>query len=143
MPELTFAQFLQDNMLSSGIFVAIAALLVYTEIQIRSRRFNEVKPNEAISLINHSHAIVVDVRSDAEYENGHIINAMNIPLDKLEQSTKKLSKYKEKPIIAYCRTGNTSQKACKALEKEGFSSIHNLKGGIAAWERDNLPTNKK
>lgn len=143
MYELTLSQFLQDHMVLSGLFVALAVLLVYTEIQIRTRRFNEVKPSEAVSLINHKNAVVVDVRSNDDFNKGHIINAINIPLERLEQDSKKLAKYKEKPVIIYCRTGQTSQKACKHLEKENFNFIHNLRGGLMTWERDNLPLSSK
>lgn len=139
MQELTFTQFLQNHMFLTSLFVGLSVLLIYTEIQIRNRRYNEVKPSEAINLINHQNAVVIDVRSDKEFEQGHIINALNIPLDKLEQSSKKLSKYKDKAIIIYCRTGQTSQRACKQLEKDNFSKIHNLRGGLLSWERDSLP----
>jgi len=139
MPELSFSAFLQDHIFLSGTFVALAILLIYTEIQIRGRRFSEVKPAEAISLINHENAVVVDVRSEKEFAAGHIVNAVHVPLEKLEQDTKKLAKYKDKPLITYCRTGQTSQKACKKLESEGFTLIHNLRGGLMAWERENLP----
>ena len=139
MPELSFSDFLREHMFMSGTFVALAVLLIYTEIQIRKRRFNVVRPTEAIQLINHKNAVIIDVRSNEEYANGHIINAIHMPLDQINQDSKKINKYKSKPIIAYCRTGNTSQRACKLLEQAGFESIHNLQGGIMAWERDNLP----
>lgn len=142
MEEYTLTQFIKDNTITVGIFAALVVILIYTEIQLRLRRFSDVKPVEAVRLMNKGNAVVLDVRSTQEYDKAHIINAVSAPMDKLESEIKKLSKNKEKPIITYCNTGQTSQRACKELEKNGFTAIHNLRGGITAWQRDGLPLNK-
>ena len=142
MQEYTLGQFISENAIMCGVFAALIVILVVTEIQMRTRRFSDVKPADAVKLMNHSNAVVLDVRSVKDYQAGHIINAINVPLEQLANEIKKLGKNKEKPIITYCRSGNTSQRACKELEKEGFTAIHNLRGGIAAWERDGLPLSK-
>jgi rhodanese-related sulfurtransferase len=142
MEEYTFAQFVKDNAILSGVFVALIAILIYTEFQMRTRKFSDVKPVDAVKLMNHKNAVVLDIRSEKEYKDGHIINAIHVPPEKIDTEIKKLGKNKDKPVITYCRSGNTSQQACKALEKQGFTSIHNLRGGLAAWERDGLPLNK-
>lgn len=142
MQELTISEFITNHSFLVGTFAALVTLLIYTEFQIRTRRFSEVKPSEAVALINRENAVIVDVRSQKEFEEGHIVNAINIPLEGFERDSTKLSKHKDKHVITYCRSGNTSQRACKQLEKEGFTTIHNLKGGVLAWERDNLPLTK-
>ena len=50
-----------------------------------------------------------------------------------------LEKYKGKPIIAVCRSGNRSGSACGMLKKAGFENLHNLAGGMQAWEQAGLP----
>ncbi len=99
-------------------------------------------PQEAISLINHENAIVLDVREDNEYAKGHILNSIHIPLNTLSSKLGRLEKYRSKPIISSCLSGNRSGKACSILKKNGFENLHNLKGGISAWQNANLPLSK-
>jgi rhodanese-related sulfurtransferase len=54
-----------------------------------------------------------------------------------------LNKYKDKPIIVSCRSGAQSSAACLQLKKAGFTEVFNLKGGILAWQSDNLPVTRK
>lgn len=102
-----------------------------------------VEPSEAIRMINHDKAVVVDVREDNEVAEGTIVNAIHIPLGKLADRLQELETYKAKPIIVNCRSGHRSAQACKTLRKNGFESVHNLKGGIMAWQNASLPLNKK
>ncbi len=135
---MELSEFIAKNPILSGIFVALIVMWIIHEIQRYGRRFNEVSPTEAVNLINKEKAVVVDVRPEVEYKKGHLTNAINIPYQSLSSQTTKLQKYKNKPVIVYCRSGNFSAQACKQLEKEGFEALHNLRGGIMAWERDNL-----
>ena len=52
-------------------------------------------------------------------------------------------KYKDKPIICSCRSGQRSAQACSMLKKHGFENVYNLRGGMMAWESDSLPVTKK
>ena len=76
----------------------------------------------------------IDVRSQSEYQNGHIDNAININIsnkNNFEQEVNTLDK--NKPIYVYCHSGGRSNKACKVLEELGFVSIYNFSGGWKAW----------
>jgi rhodanese-related sulfurtransferase len=68
-------------------------------------------------------AIILDVRTNKEYYNGHIEGAMNISVDELIQELNQL-KDKNKPIITYCASGNRSAKAKKILESSGYTNVH-------------------
>jgi phage shock protein E len=72
-------------------------------------------------------ATIVDVRTKGEYQQGHIKNSVNIPLDKLDQNLKKLNK--NKPVITCCASGMRSASAKSILKSNGFTEVHN--GG--AW----------
>jgi rhodanese-related sulfurtransferase len=98
---------------------------------------------DATQLINHKNAILVDVRDVNDYREGHIINALHIPLADLDSHGKKLEKYKEKALITYCRSGQRSATACARLQKQGFTSVYNLRGGVMAWQKDNLPLTRE
>ena len=97
----------------------------------------------ATALINREEAVVVDVRSMNDFSNGHIINAINLPINGFKDQLGKLKKYQERPIIIHCRSGAQSGAAGKALRKEGFTKVYELKGGILAWQSANLPVSHK
>lgn len=97
---------------------------------------------EATQLINRSDALVVDLRSAEEYAKGHILGAKNIPLADLERRKGELDKHKAKPVIMHCGDGNRAGGGVALLRKSGFSSVHNLAGGYAAWQAAGLPVQK-
>ena len=121
----------------------VAGLLLYTFIDARLRGFDSINPTVATQLINRDDAVILDVRADNEYRDGHIVNSIHIPLSYLQDRLKELDKYKNKPIIVSCRSGQRSGQACMMLKKEGFETVYNLSGGIMAWKNDNLPITKK
>jgi GrxC family glutaredoxin len=98
-----------------------------------------IRPAEAVQLLNHQDAVVVDVRSDKEYKEGHIVNAMHIPLGILEKRLSDLDDYKKSSLIMVCRSGTRSSSATTMLSKQGFESVKNLHGGMLAWGSANLP----
>jgi len=82
-------------------------------------------------------AIILDVRTPGEFSTGHIMGAINIPVDKLSQNLNKL-KAKNKPIITCCASGMRSASAKGILQSKGYNNIYN--GG--AWHRLNQKINK-
>lgn len=98
----------------------------------------------AVQLINYKDALVLDVREGSEYSAGHVPNSKHIPADKLEERLQELEKFKSKPIILIHRSGvNSTGKAGTVLRNQGFAHVHNLEGGIDAWQQANLPIVKK
>lgn len=79
--------------------------------------------------------ILLDVREDFEFNNGHIPGARWIRLDDLPNRLNELPK--DKTIIAVCRSGNRSGLATELLRKQGFDA-HNMQGGILAWQTAGL-----
>jgi rhodanese-related sulfurtransferase len=102
----------------------------------------QVGPLEAVLLLNHDDALVLDVREKSEWADGHISRAKHIPLSQLKGKLTELEKFKGKPIVAVCRSGNRSGSACGILKKAGFENLHNLSGGMIAWEQAGLPREK-
>lgn len=121
-------------------FVSIAIFLLYDLISVDK---DSLDPLEAVKIINHQDALVVDVRPMADFTKGHIIHAMNFPLSNLLKQLSALEKYKERPIIMNCDSGARSAHACKQLRQQGFTQVYNLRGGILAWENANLPVTRK
>lgn len=135
-------QFLQSNIWTIMIALTSGAMLFWSVFGNRLRGIKEVDHVAAMQLINHKNALVLDVREQAEYDAGHVLNSKLIPLGKLKERLGELEKYRERPVIIICRTGNQSSFACALLGKQGFAQIYNLNGGIAAWQKANLPLEK-
>ncbi len=102
-----------------------------------------VLASEAVQLINHKNALVVDVRTEKEYKEGHVMNALHIPLGMLDDRIQELQAYKNHAVVMVCRSGARSAQAATKLKKQGFTNVHNIGGGMLAWERTNLPTTTK
>ncbi len=120
----------------------ISALLIYQTFG-NVGGGKSITPQEAIRMINHEQATVLDVREPAEVKRGKILDSITIPLANLGQQINKLQKYKTTPIIVVCQSGSRSSRACRILRKQGFESIYNLQGGILAWINASLPLSKK
>lgn len=136
-------EFAGNHLVLSATFVALLTLLVVSEIRRRGQSGNDVSAMEAVRLINHKPTLLLDVREDREYEEGHIKDAHHIPLGQINERAGEIEKYKNKPVVAYCRTGNRSASACARLRKLGFESVYNMRGGITAWQRENLPLSRR
>lgn len=138
-----YIEFLTNHFVLAGAWIAVAGMLIYSFFNARLRGFSAVHPSMATQLINRENAIILDVREDNEYREGHIINSLHIPVGYLGDRLKELEKYKEQPIIVGCRSGQRSSQACSILKKNGFDKVYNLSGGIMGWKNDNLPLTKK
>ena len=92
--------------------------------------FEFVNAKQAIVLLsNENNITLLDVRTVREYEDKHLKNAINIPVQTLNESLKLLNDKKDKRILVYCRSGSRSIKASRILEKNGFTPL-NIEGGI-------------
>ena len=122
--------------------VVILALLIQNLLSGAGGR-DSVDAARATELINHEDGVVVDVRPMADFNQGHIIGSINIPGSGFANQLKQLEKYKSRPVIVSCRSGAQSAQACATLRKAGFEKVHNLRGGVLAWQNANLPLTRK
>lgn len=132
-------QFIIDNILPIFIALFSGSMLLWSLFGSRIRGIQEVDCVAALQLINHKNALVLDVREQNEYNAGHVLNSTVIPLGKLNERIGELEKFKDQPVLIICNTGNRSCTACALLGKHGFAQAYNLVGGIAAWQKANLP----
>lgn len=132
-------EFIQQHWYWAALAAVSGTLLVITSL----RGGRGVSPAEATALINRDDALVIDVREAGEFASGHILNARHIPLADLEKRIGELEKFKDKPVIVNCQSGGRSGSACTVLKKAGFASVHNLEGGIGAWEQAGMPISRK
>jgi rhodanese-related sulfurtransferase len=124
-------------LLVAGLLAAWAAVTFY-ELRLRAQGTTHVTAADAVRLINKG-ALVIDVRKPEEYESGHIVNARNVPLDRMQNGEDAVHKQKGKILLAVCADGSSSGRAAGHLRKAGYENAFSLKGGIAGWRADNLP----
>jgi len=123
--------------LAGGTAAFALALLAYELSRARSGS-QSVGPMDAVRLLNQG-ALLLDVRTQAEFDSGHILDARHVPQDQLAGSAETLKKYKDKVVIACCESGMRSGAAARVLQAQGFAKVVNLKGGLQAWRAENLP----
>jgi rhodanese-related sulfurtransferase len=122
--------------LMTGLVVAWSAVMFY-ELRSRTQGATHVSAADAVRLINKG-ALVIDVRKPDEFQTGHIVNARNVPVDRVQQGDE-INKKKDKILLAVCADGSTSGRAAGHLRKAGYENAFSLKGGLAGWRADNLP----
>ncbi|MDR5172424.1 rhodanese-like domain-containing protein [Methylobacillus flagellatus] len=129
--------FFAKNALWIGLAIGSGIMLLLPTI--RRGAGAAVSASDAVILINRSHAVVLDVRDDAEFAAGHIADAKHIPLAQLPERLKELSKFKDKPVLVYCESGARAGKAAAILAKNEFKQVKQLQGGVKAWQDAKLP----
>ncbi|MDT7827832.1 rhodanese-like domain-containing protein [Pricia sp. S334] len=88
-------------------------------------------------LKNDENAVVLDVRTPEEVEEGYIPNATNIDFYLGQEFLTEVEKLdKDKNYYVYCRSGNRSGQACAVMNSVGFKNAYNLEGGFMKWEGD-------
>ena len=132
-------EFIRSNALLIGLAIGSGLMLLLPMLKKSSGGVPNLKPHEAVTLINRSNAIVLDVRDAAEFSTGHIADAIHIPVADLEVRLGELKKYKTKSILVNCQRGVRGGKACELLRKAEFTQVHNLQGGLNAWVEAKLP----
>jgi len=121
-----------------GGTAALALAVLAYEISRARNAGQAVGPLDAVRLLNQG-ALLLDVRSKAEFDSGHVIDARHLPQEDVAGSGESLKRYREKVVITCCETGTRSSAAARALKTQGFTRVVNLRGGLAAWRGENLP----
>jgi rhodanese-related sulfurtransferase len=126
--------------LVTGLIAAWSAVVFY-ELRLRAQGTTHVSAADAVRLINKG-ALVIDVRKPEEFQAGHIVNARNIGLERIQQDDDAIKKQKGKILLAVCADGASAGRAAGLLRKAGYENAFSLKGGLAGWRADNLPVVK-
>ena len=136
-------EFAGNNLILVAALAVITFLIIKTEIGAKLSKVAQLNVNEAVRFMNNDDVVVLDVRENNEYGTGHIRDSIHIPMASLTKRMNELEKFKNKKILAYCRSGSRSNHACRTLSKQGFENVNNLAGGIMSWTSANLPISKK
>jgi len=134
-------EFIQQNLMWVALAAISGGMLLWQTFKGGGGK--NVSVAQATLLINRQDALVVDVRETAEWSAGHIPAARHFPLSQFAKHLVEIEKFKDKPVVLVCASGNRSSAAARMLEKAGFAQVFNLAGGMRAWLDAGLPVTKK
>ncbi len=106
--------------------------------QVRAE-ISEVDATRARQVVDAGDALVVDVREQDEWDEGHIPGAVHIPRGNLESRIERAAPDRERAILLYCSAGNRSVFAAKTLAELGYEDVVSLSGGFTDWKRNGFP----
>ena len=100
----------------------------------------EIDVHTTAVVQNREDVILIDVREQWEYDEGHIPGITLIPMSEIAGRLDEVSTDKE--IIVTCRSGNRSGQVTEFLRTNGFDNVHNMQGGILAWQQAGYPVER-
>ena len=107
------------------------AQVIAVNIKAKPSSYKKISPDVAKKMMNDK-VIIVDVRSQSEYNTGYIENALLIPGNNIKELATKILPDLNATILVYCRSGNRSKKATKLLIDMGYQNVYDF-GGINNW----------
>lgn len=130
----------QNTLLLIVVALGSGLMLAWPMIQ-KSRSGAALSPTEAVQMMNHQHAVLVDIRDAAAFQAAHIPQARNLPVAEFEKKIASLPK--NKPIILVCEQGRSAVAAAAQLRKLGIAEVTLLEGGLRAWSAAGMPVTAK
>jgi molybdopterin/thiamine biosynthesis adenylyltransferase/rhodanese-related sulfurtransferase len=100
---------------------------------------SEIDATHARERIESGEPVVVDVREQDEWDEGHIAGAIHVPRGHLESRIERLAPDTSRPVVVYCSAGNRSAFAAKTLTDLGYEDVVSLAGGFTDWKRNGFP----
>jgi len=136
-------EFAGNHLLMVGGFVAVLGFLIWTEVMRKVQGLTELTPAEAVPWINQSDAVIIDISAVADFNKGHIVNAMNLQASRLANPDGEIQKLKDSKLLVVCKSGQTAIAAAGSLRKMGANEVAVLKGGMSQWRADQFPVTTK
>ena len=132
---------IQRSWLAGGLLVVVSAAIAATaEDAKKSAGPESISPGELAELIQLGQApLILDVRSEKEYNEAHIPGAVNIPHDQLRDRLSEIDAAKTDEIVVHCKSGYRAGIAEKTLVEAGYSNLRDLDGHMNAWQSGGYP----
>ncbi|MCD4800047.1 MAG: rhodanese-like domain-containing protein [Methanococcoides sp.] len=99
--------------------------------------YTDVSVHEAKNMLDEGNVFLLDVRTESEFNSGHLEGAVNIEVSQLGSQLDEVPA--DKVILVYCRTDVRSVRASKTLVNAGYTDVYNMKGGVTAWMSAGYP----
>jgi rhodanese-related sulfurtransferase len=134
-----FIGFAQENWVVLVLWLSAAGTLYYTETKKAGKSVNTT---EATRMINRENALILDIREQKEFSQGHIAGAYNLPASALDKKLSQLDRFKTHPVVVVCKMGTSAGSIVKTLKKGGFEQVVRLAGGMSEWTASSLPVKR-
>ncbi len=128
-----------DQIFTTITLVVLIALFIGNIVSDKLKKYQDVDPNGAIALMDEKDLIILDVRETKERKAGFINGDTHIPLSQVKSKLSELDNSKK--VLVYCRSGARASHIAGLLTRNNFEQVYNLKGGLNAWKKANLPIN--
>ena len=110
----------------------LALILLMSFDALSAELWSVAQLQKAISKSDHK-PVLLDVRTQSEYNDGHIQDAINIPHDQILKEPQLVSAYKDSQVVVFCRSGVRAGIVIELLEGLGFKEIIDIDGDMLAW----------
>ncbi len=127
--------FVSEQWMLVSVLIVLVAAYFWTEGR---KGGSTLSIHSATRIINNGEAVVVDLREAKEFKAGHIVDAVNIPHNKLAEQLPQLEGHKSKTLLLVDKMGQHTGAAGRTLKSKGFE-VSRLQGGISEWQGQNLP----
>lgn len=141
-----FPDFFMRHYFMVGAWFVVLVMLIVVQFKLLTARIAKATCGQAVTLVNRSEGVFVDIRSADGFANGHIANALNISASDIKNGkTNRIDSYRDKPVILVGKDKFDSEcfNSGRALKKQGFTKVYILEGGILDWSSSNMPLSKK
>lgn len=132
---MNFFDFIAQEWILVSALAGLIVVYLWTE-KIKSGL--PVSSHELTTLVNVNKAVILDIRPAAEFKLGHLVDAINIPYERINNDIALLEKHKASTIVIVDKLGQHSGQVGRNLKKQGFD-VRRLSGGISEWQSQNLP----
>lgn len=144
MSDVVF--FVKSNLLLSGAWVVVACALLAVYLKESLHGAKKLSVSDLTSMINNENAVVIDLRTEKEFNNGHVTGAINFAssdVNNLSLLEKKINGFTKgdasQPIVLICKEGLKSKQEAYKLKVKGIASMCYLNGGMASWTAEGMP----
>jgi rhodanese-related sulfurtransferase len=107
------------------------------------QRITEVSVDDARAAVDRGEAVLIDVREESDWREGHAVGARHLSRGVIELEIEEQVPDPSQPIICYCGGGSRSALVAESLQKMGYTNVRSLAGGMKAWREAGLPTEKQ
>ncbi len=124
-----------NPLISVLLILLLSAVAIFLWKRLSAKgSYKEITPHQLRAMLcKERDFFILDVREPWEYQGGFIYRSLNLPVRKISGQLEELGKLRDERIVVVCKSGLRSKMVCGFLEKEGYSNLSHLKGGIKGW----------
>ena len=128
--------FAQQHLFMVVTWLVLLIAIIVNEWLNKSKKAPALSPQHLVDLMNNQNVKVLDIRNHQNFRQGHILNSHNIVWQ--NQDINPFKPLQNDSLVIVCQQGNSASQLAEKLQKEGFSKVQILAGGLSAWQQNNL-----